>query len=120
MKSLKRTRMAATAAVAAAAVLTTASLTTAGAAAHGADAEITVDLGDATAVSDRLYGLFYEDINHAADGGLYAELVQNRSFEYSPADADSYHPLSAWTVEGDAVVNDNDGLNDRNVHYLSV
>lgn len=33
-------------------------------------------------MSDVLYGLFFEDINHAADGGLYAELLQNRSFEY--------------------------------------
>lgn len=32
-------------------------------------------------MSDVLYGLFFEDINHAADGGLYAELLQNRSFE---------------------------------------
>jgi hypothetical protein len=29
-----------------------------------------------------MYGVFFEDINRAADGGLYAELVQNRSFEY--------------------------------------
>ncbi len=33
------------------------------------------------AVSDTLYGLFYEDINNAADGGIYAEMVNNRSFE---------------------------------------
>ena len=32
-------------------------------------------------ISDVLYGLFYEDINNAADGGIYGELVQNRSFE---------------------------------------
>ena len=33
-----------------------------------------------------LFGIFFEDLNYAADGGLYAELVQNRSFKYSPAD----------------------------------
>ncbi len=33
------------------------------------------------AISPTLYGIFYEDINHAADGGLYAELIRNRSFE---------------------------------------
>lgn len=33
------------------------------------------------AVSKYLYGIFFEDINHAADGGLYAEMVSNRSFE---------------------------------------
>ena len=39
-----------------------------------------------TDVSDDLYGIFYEDINYAADGGLYAELVRNRSFEFNTAD----------------------------------
>lgn len=34
-----------------------------------------------------LYGLFFEDINHAADGGLYAELVQNCSFEFCEIDS---------------------------------
>lgn len=37
--------------------------------------------GPATAVSEAMYGLFYEDINNAADGGIYAELIRNRSFE---------------------------------------
>ena len=37
-------------------------------------------------ISPDLFGIFFEDINYAADGGLYAELVQNRSFEYSAAD----------------------------------
>ncbi|MHB1458740.1 MAG: alpha-L-arabinofuranosidase C-terminal domain-containing protein [Armatimonadota bacterium] len=32
-------------------------------------------------ISPLLYGIFYEDINHAADGGIYAELIRNRSFE---------------------------------------
>ncbi len=45
-------------------------------------AELTVDMGQVPRpVSPSLYGIFYEDINHAADGGLYAELVRNRSFE---------------------------------------
>ncbi len=47
-------------------------------------AELTVNLDQAPRpVSPSLYGIFYEDINHAADGGLYAELVRNRSFEDS-------------------------------------
>ena len=33
-------------------------------------------------ISPTLYGIFYEDINYASDGGLYAELIRNRSFEY--------------------------------------
>lgn len=47
-----------------------------------AQVRIGVDaLHPAAQVSPDLYGIFYEDINHAADGGLYAELIQNRSFE---------------------------------------
>ncbi|RAZ93853.1 alpha-L-arabinofuranosidase, partial [Klebsiella oxytoca] len=34
-------------------------------------------------ISDMLYGVFFEDIKFAADGGLYAEMVQNRSFEFT-------------------------------------
>ncbi len=37
-------------------------------------------------ISDMLIGVFFEDINYAADGGIYAELIQNRSFEYTPSD----------------------------------
>ena len=33
-----------------------------------------------------LYGIFFEDINHAADGGLYAEMIRNRSFEFCEID----------------------------------
>lgn len=36
-------------------------------------------------IQPTMYGLFFEDINYAADGGLYAELVKNRSFEFPPA-----------------------------------
>ncbi|MDE5969159.1 MAG: arabinosidase, partial [Muribaculaceae bacterium] len=43
------------------------------------------------------YGIFYEDINHAADGGLYAELIRNRSFE------DDSTPIN-WFGVGDAKI----------------
>jgi len=47
-----------------------------------AQVNINVDVSNkGVAMSPNLYGIFYEDINHAADGGLYAELVRNRSFE---------------------------------------
>ena len=36
------------------------------------------------AISDELIGIFFEDISSSADGGLYAELVQNGSFEFNP------------------------------------
>jgi len=47
-------------------------------------------------ISSDLFGLFFEDINYAADGGLYAELVQNRSFEYNPAERREWNPFSYW------------------------
>jgi alpha-L-arabinofuranosidase len=76
--------------------------------AHGAD------------ISDTMYGVFFEDINRAADGGLYAELVQNRSFEYDTADNTSYTPLTGWAPKaGNPQVVDDDGrLNARNRRYL--
>ncbi|MGW7054361.1 alpha-L-arabinofuranosidase C-terminal domain-containing protein [Streptomyces sp. NPDC054887] len=77
------------------------------------------------AIDDSMYGVFYEDINHAADGGLYAELVQNRSFEYDPADNRAYTPLTSWqeTASGGAagtarVVDDGERMNPRNRRYL--
>ncbi len=48
------------------------------------DAAITIDLAHpGLPLSPDMYGIFFEDINHAADGGLYAELIQNRDFEYN-------------------------------------
>ncbi|MFF9896278.1 alpha-L-arabinofuranosidase C-terminal domain-containing protein [Streptomyces longispororuber] len=72
-------------------------------------------------IDDSMYGVFFEDINRAADGGLYAELVQNRSFEYAAADHPSYRPLTSWQVSdgGRAEVKDDAGrLNGRNRAYL--
>jgi len=47
-----------------------------------AQSKLTIDLNNTgISVSPTLYGIFFEDINHAADGGLYAELIKNRSFE---------------------------------------
>jgi alpha-L-arabinofuranosidase len=43
-----------------------------------------------------LFGIFFEDLSYAADGGLYAELVQNRSFEYTPGDRKDWHSLTSW------------------------
>ncbi|MFH9821167.1 alpha-L-arabinofuranosidase C-terminal domain-containing protein [Streptomyces sp. NPDC017230] len=86
------------------------------------DYAITVDpAAEGAAIDDTMYGVFYEDINRAADGGLYAELVQNRSFEYSTADNASYTPLTSWAAEGAAeVVNDDGRLGERNRNYLSL
>ena len=62
-------------------------------------------------IQPTMYGIFFEDINFAADGGLYAELVKNRSFEF-PQDA-----LQGWKAFGRVEVRD-DGPFDRNPHYV--
>ena len=62
-------------------------------------------------VQPTMYGIFFEDINYAADGGLYAELVKNRSFEF-PQD-----PLQGWKAFGKVEVR-NDGPFDRCPHYV--
>ncbi|MFI1033253.1 alpha-L-arabinofuranosidase C-terminal domain-containing protein [Streptomyces sp. NPDC020951] len=86
------------------------------------DYAITVDpAAKGAKIDDTMYGVFFEDINRAADGGLYAELVQNRSFEYSTVDNRAYTPLTSWTVDGAAqVLNDTGRLNERNRNYLSL
>lgn len=67
-----------------------------------------------------LYGIFFEDLNHAADGGLYAELVQNRSFEFDKIDNWRYTPLTAWETVGECgiEVKNEYPLNRNNTHYL--
>ena len=63
----------------------------------GTQAQVKINVRETVSnieVSPTLYGIFYEDINHAADGGLYAELIRNRSFE----DDDT---LSAWSFKKD-------------------
>ncbi len=73
-----------------------------------------------------LYGIFFEDINHAADGGLYAETVRNRSFEFSETDNKDYTPLTAWELigrDGGVVrggVESVYPLNVNNTHYLRI
>ncbi|WP_431091171.1 alpha-L-arabinofuranosidase C-terminal domain-containing protein [Paenibacillus sp. 8b26] len=93
-------------------------------------------------ISEVMYGLFYEDINNAADGGIYAELVQNRSFEsfvfdtYSHASGEcgcstgrNRNPLFAWSGDTDKMTPQNSGgLNeflgakdkDVNSYYVTV
>ena len=64
-------------------------------------ATITVNPAAAKPISDMLIGIFFEDINYGADGGLYAELVQNRDFEYSPDDRPEWTAATAWKATRD-------------------
>ena len=86
-------------------------------AAVSVNAQVTVDIDAGhmgASVSPSLYGIFFEEINHAGDGGLYAELVQNRSFE-----DDAERPLH-WTPLGGAraELTTIGMLNDRQAHAL--
>lgn len=75
-------------------------------------------------ISPDLFGLFFEDINYAADGGLYAELVQNRSFEYNPAERREWNPFSFWEYiapgfsYGSISVETKAPLHPNNPHYI--
>jgi alpha-L-arabinofuranosidase len=93
-------------------------------------------------IAPHMYGLFYEDINNAADGGIYAEYVQNRSFEsfvFDTYDQQSgscgcstgrnHAPLHMWFGDLDQVkVETVGGLNasfgiedsDVNQHYVTI
>ena len=61
-------------------------------------------------IQSTMYGLFFEDINYAADGGLYAELVKNRSFEFP-------QHFMGWKTFGKVSLKD-DGPFERNPHYV--
>ncbi|MBP5277964.1 MAG: alpha-N-arabinofuranosidase [Prevotella sp.] len=71
-------------------------------------------------ISDKLIGIFFEDISYAADGGLYAELIQNRDFEYSSKDYNrkgkTWNATTAW--EGDLQISTDHPLSTMNPHHL--
>ena len=75
-------------------------------------------------ISTDLFGIFFEDLSFAADGGLYAELVQNRSFEYTASDNQQWQPLTAWDFVkegwsyGTVSVESATPLNANNPHYV--
>ena len=81
-------------------------------------ASLTVDAGKTKAISDKLVGIFFEDISYAADGGLYAELVQNRDFEYSSSDRNEWNALTAWEHSKGVRVETAQPLSKVNAHYV--
>jgi alpha-L-arabinofuranosidase len=81
---------------------------------------MTIQAGQpAHAMSPTLYGVFFEDINYAADGGLYAEMLQNRSFEFTDKGT-----LFGWTMVrrgsplGNMVIETERPINTNNPHFL--
>lgn len=78
-------------------------------------------------ISDRFIGIFFEDINYAADGGLYSELIQNRDFEYNPADRgndQNWHALRYWSLSDStgstATINTTSPIHANNAHYVTL
>ena len=61
-------------------------------------------------IPSTMYGIFFEDINYAADGGLYGELVKNRSFEFP-------NNYAGWDISGKVTLKD-DGPFNKNPHYV--
>ena len=57
--------------------------------------ELKITHNKGVTIQDDLIGIFFEDINYGADGGLYAEMLENRSFEFLDArgDKDAYHQI---------------------------
>ncbi|HLP07989.1 MAG TPA: alpha-L-arabinofuranosidase C-terminal domain-containing protein [Opitutaceae bacterium] len=88
---------------------------------------VQVDLtAPAKSISPDLFGVFFEDLNYAADGGLYAELVQNRSFEYDATEQREWNSFTAWAAvgrgagAGNVAVRSAKPLHANNPHYISI
>lgn len=87
-------------------------------------ADIEVQAGQAKPISSHLIGIFFEDLSYAADGGLYAELIQNRDFEYSPNDGNrdkNWNSMYAWSVQGSGTsfaVHKDNPIHVNNPHHI--
>lgn len=87
---------------------------------NNVNATLTVDASKTKAISDKLMGIFFEDISYAADGGLYAELVQNRDFEYSADDRKGWKPETAWLSNKPITIKTDNPLSINNPHYAVI
>ena len=83
-------------------------------------ATLTVDMNKKKAISDKLIGIFFEDISYAADGGLYAEQVQNRDFEYTPRDHRGWDATTAWHSSSTIEIATEHPLSANNPHYAII
>ena len=82
------------------------------------NATLNVDMSKQKAISDKLIGVFFEDISYAADGGLYAELVQNRDFEYTCRDHKGWNATTAWRLSKSPIkISTENPLSNNNPHY---
>lgn len=88
---------------------------------------LTIQGGTASkAISPDLLGIFFEDLNYAADGGLYAELVQNRSFEYQTTEQLAWNSFTGWEISvrgngrGSVSIETAVPVHPNNPHYVVV
>jgi len=72
--------------------------------------QFTINAKPGAPIQPTMYGIFFEDINFGADGGLYAEMVENRSFEFS-------NRLMGWNTFGNVSLSSEKPAFDRNPHY---
>ena len=84
------------------------------------EATMDVDLTKEKTISDKLIGIFFEDISYAADGGLYAELIQNRDFEYSSKDHQGWTATTAWQSSRPIQISTEQPLSANNPHHALV
>ena len=93
---------------------------------YAADTLSVHPIGSAYRISDKLWGVFFEDLNYAADGGLASDLVQNGAFEYSHADNPQWSAFTAWRKDvpcdarGSFWIETDDCVAEENPHYAVV
>ncbi|MCI9845617.1 alpha-L-arabinofuranosidase C-terminal domain-containing protein [Flavobacterium pectinovorum] len=85
-------------------------------------AQISINSQQSKKISNMLTGVFFEDINYAADGGLYGELIQNRDFEYAVSDKkgrdEKWNATMAWS--GDFKIAKENPIHSNNPNYAVI
>ena len=81
-----------------------------------AEATLNVDNKNIKPISDNLIGIFFEDISYAADGGLYAEMVENRDFEYN-GEQKGWNATTAWHSDKPINIDTINPISKVNYHY---
>ena len=87
------------------------------------EATLSINWNDHKSISPDLMGIFFEDISYAADGGLYAELIQNRDFEYTADDHRDWNAQTAWRLEGEGTIwsiETQAPIHKNNAHYANL
>src|SRR5690242_20354477 len=86
---------------------------------HGATTVVVQTDKPGAHINSAMWGVFFEDINFGADGGLYAELVKNRGFEF-PDSLMGWSKLAPGIAKGHLSIHDENPFNSANSHYLQI